>query len=562
MTDPNDALIGTLAAGRYRVIKQLGEGGMGQVYLAEHVAIEKRVALKVLRAEYATKGEIVTRFQQEAISASRIKHPNVLDVFDFGQLDNGCFYLAMEYLEGCDLADEITRRRVLDAGTGIRVSMQICRALAAAHVNGVVHRDMKPENVFLQRTADGEEIVKIVDFGIAQLRSKDDAVVETKRRLTRTGMIFGTPEYMAPEQASGKHADLRADIYAVGIIMYEMFTGAVPFTGETFLGVLTKHLNEPAPAMNAVYPDLTISPQLQAVIMRALEKDPAVRYQSMLEFAQAISSTPDAAALGYRPTISSVAEHSMSFLPHAPGSPTAQQFVQTAQNPLPAATPDPSRAAPTISKQDGGLARAETQLGAEAITRPPTTRSRGGLAAAALVIAVLGGGGVLFMAKRGASTAPAAEASALTEVKTPSVATAGAAPSSAGPVAVAAAVAPVVSAEPTKPAEVSATVTPTSAIRLDVSSDPNGATLSKNGFQVCDSTPCEVLATPNETLEFEASKGALKGSAKVLAQRDQKVTISLHGAAGAPAKHVPDAPAAPRMCEVEVDGLKILRPCK
>ena len=246
MTDPNDALIGSLAAGRYRIIKQLGEGGMGRVYLAEHVAIEKRVALKVLRAEYATKGEIVTRFQQEAISASRIKHPNVLDVFDFGQLDNGCFYLAMEYLEGCDLADEITRRRVLDVATGIRISMQICRALAAAHVNGVVHRDMKPENVFLQRTADGEEIVKIVDFGIAQLRSKDDSVVETKRRLTRTGMIFGTPEYMAPEQAGGKHADLRADIYAVGIMMYEMFTGAVPFTGETFLGVLTKHLSEVA----------------------------------------------------------------------------------------------------------------------------------------------------------------------------------------------------------------------------------------------------------------------------------------------------------------------------
>src|SRR5450432_3525967 len=356
MTDPNDPMIGTLAAGRYRVMKLLGEGGMGQVYLAEHVAIEKRVALKVLRAEYATKGEIVTRFQQEAISASRIKHPNVLDVFDFGQLDNGCFFLAMEYLEGCDLADEITRRHVLDAATGIRVSMQICRALAAAHANGVVHRDMKPENVFLQRTADGEEIVKIVDFGIAQLRSKDDAV-ETKRRLTRTGMIFGTPEYMAPEQASGKHADLRADIYAVGIIMYEMFTGAVPFTGETFLGVLSKHLSEPAPAMNVVFPDLTISPALQAVIMRALEKDPALRYQSMLEFAQAITTTPDAAALGYRPTIASAAEHSMSFLPHAPGSPTAQQFVQSPQTASPAV--GANRAAETVTK-DTAAVGAET----------------------------------------------------------------------------------------------------------------------------------------------------------------------------------------------------------
>jgi serine/threonine protein kinase len=142
--DPTDPMIGTLAAGRYRVIKQLGEGGMGQVYLAEHVAIEKRVALKVLRAEYATKGEIVTRFQQEAISASRIKHPNVLDVFDFGQLDNGCFFLAMEFLEGNDLADEITRRRVLDAATGVRVAMQICRALAAASPSCARRTKRKP----------------------------------------------------------------------------------------------------------------------------------------------------------------------------------------------------------------------------------------------------------------------------------------------------------------------------------------------------------------------------------------------------------------------------------
>src|SRR3954470_23855859 len=133
MNEPDDAMIGTLAAGRYRIQKLLGEGGMGQVYLAEHIAIEKRVALKILRGEFAAKGEIVKRFQQEAISASRIKHPNVLDVFDFGQLDNGCFYLAMEFLEGNDLADELQRRRVLDAATGIRVSMQICRALAAAH---------------------------------------------------------------------------------------------------------------------------------------------------------------------------------------------------------------------------------------------------------------------------------------------------------------------------------------------------------------------------------------------------------------------------------------------
>jgi serine/threonine-protein kinase len=549
MTDSNDPMIGTLAAGRYRVMKLLGEGGMGQVYLAEHVAIEKRVALKVLRAEYATKGEIVTRFQQEAISASRIKHPNVLDVFDFGQLDNGCFFLAMEFLEGNDLADEITRRRVLDAATGIRVAMQICRALAAAHINGVVHRDMKPENVFLQRTADGEEIVKIVDFGIAQLRSKDDAVVETKRRLTRTGMIFGTPEYMAPEQASGKHADLRADIYAVGIIMYEMFTGAVPFTGETFLGVLTKHLNEAPPPMNAVFPELAISPEMQAVIMRALVKDPAVRYQSMLEFAQAISSTPDAAALGYRTMHSSMAEHSLSYLPHAPSNPTHQQFAPSTPPPPPpgGSTPAPALHPPKLTGQDTAAARAETLIGAEANTRPPAPRSNGGaIAIASIAVLTLGGGGAWVMAKRNASTSPTPEASAVAAKPPPA------------PPASATTAAPTPSAEPAKPVESAATVTPTSAIRLDVSSDPTGATLLKNGFQVCDATPCEVLATPNETLEFQATKGTLKGSVKVLAQRDQKVDIKLTApSAPTPARH-----DTQRMCEVEVDGLKILRACK
>jgi len=542
MTTPTDAMIGTLAAGRYRILRLLGEGGMGQVYLAEHIAIEKRLALKVLRAEFAGKGEIVTRFQQEAISASRIKHPNVLDVFDFGQLENGCFFLAMEFLEGNDLADELSRRRVLGAAMGIRISMQICRALAAAHANGVVHRDMKPENVFLQRTADGEEIVKIVDFGIAQLRSKDAEVAPTKRRLTRTGMIFGTPEYMAPEQAGGKHADLRSDIYSVGIIMYEMFTGAVPFTGETFLGVLSKHLSEPTPAMNVVYPELAISPSLQAVIMHALEKDPQVRYQTMLEFAQAISGSTDAAELGYRPAAGATSEHPISFSPHAPGALTQPQFL-----PSTSLAASGSRVRGPGQAKDTDIARAETLVGAEANTRPHAARSKGGLVAALVALVALGGGGAWFAAhgSGSGSTHPTPEpGSALAAV-----------PLTAPPVKPQASVLPVLSAPPATSAETSAPAA--NVIQLSVASEPSGAILLKNGFQVCDATPCEVQATPAETVEFQAIKGALRGGAKVLAQRDQKVAIKLVAApVSAPAK-----PAKQRLCEVEVDGLKILRAC-
>jgi len=532
MTTPNDTMIGTLAAGRYRVLKLLGEGGMGQVYLAEHVAIEKRVALKILRAEFAGKGEIVTRFQQEAISASRIKHPNVLDVFDFGQLENGCFFLAMEFLEGNDLADELARQRVIGPASGIRISMQICRALAAAHANGVVHRDMKPENVFLQRTADGEEIVKIVDFGIAQLRSKDTEVIQTKRRLTRTGMIFGTPEYMAPEQAGGKHADPRSDVYSVGIIMYEMFTGAVPFTGDTFLGVLAKHLSDPTPLPSAIYPEIAISSSLQAVIMHALEKDPTVRYQTMLEFAQAISASSDAIALGYRPTVTTANEQLTLSGAHATGTPTHAQFAPATAA---VAVHGPGRA------KDTEAARAETLIGAEASTPSPAPRSKGALTAALAAVVVLGGASFWFLTHRGGNTTPTPEtnaALAAMPVAPPPVAPPGS----------------VMTAAPAP--SVGASVTPAISVHLDVATEPSGAILLKNGFQVCDQTPCEVLVAPAETVEFQAAKGPLKGTAKVLAQRDQKVTIKLLGAAAAP------KPAAQRLCEVEVDGLKILRACK
>ncbi|HSC89678.1 MAG TPA: serine/threonine-protein kinase, partial [Polyangiaceae bacterium] len=249
-----DPLLGQLVAGRYRVMRCLGEGGMGKVYMAEHEAIEKRIALKVLHREYSANTDVVERFKQEAISASRIKHPNVIDVFDFGQLEDGACYIAMELLEGQDLGDALQQVGAFDPEQGLRIVLQVSRALGAAHMRGVVHRDLKPENVFLQNTPEGEQVVKIVDFGIAQLRKNEDAdapVEERKRRLTRTGMIFGTPEYMAPEQARGLGVDQRSDVYATGCILYELLSGSVPFIGESFLDVLNKHVMAPVPSLRA-----------------------------------------------------------------------------------------------------------------------------------------------------------------------------------------------------------------------------------------------------------------------------------------------------------------------
>jgi serine/threonine-protein kinase len=550
MGDPNDPLIGTVVAGRYRVERPLGEGGMGQVYLAEHEAIQKKIALKVLRPEYAMKGDIVTRFQQEAISASRIKHPNVLDVFDFGRIETGAFYLAMEFLEGHDLAQEITRSHVIDPERGLRFAQQIVKALGAAHAKGVVHRDMKPENVFLQRTTDGDELVKIVDFGIAQLRTNEEAASEAKpRRLTRTGMIFGTPEYMSPEQAGGKHADQRADVYAVGIILYEMFTGAVPFTGDTFLGVLAKHMNEPTPAMSAVYPELAISKELQAVILRALEKDPAARFQTMPEFSQALAGTPEGRGV-FSQRVALVASPTLF---QEPGAPTAPQFrvhgpesrAQTvAANPLanvPISQVQPSLAMPAATA--GDAARAVT-AGATTSTVAPGKSRSGVLLGSGLAVLVAGAAAGVIYSKRGV-VEPAKETLAESP---PALVKVSAAPFNT----------PVVVPDPTPPAP---SVSVAATIRLSVETDPPGATVSKNGFQVCDQAPCEVTATPNETLELSAVKGTLKGSAKVLAQRDQRVAIRLAGA-NAPAR--PSAapkPSGKPQCEMMVGDLKILRDC-
>ena len=533
-----DPLVDTVVAGRYRIIKLLGEGGMGSVYLAEHVAIQKKLALKVLHPEYATKGDIVTRFQQEAISASRIKHPNVLEIFDFGQIETGAFFLAMEFLEGNDLADELARQHTLEPARGLCIALQICRALAAAHANGVVHRDMKPENVFLQRTPDGEEIVKIVDFGIAQLRTNEEAAACAKRRrLTRTGMIFGTPEYMSPEQAGGRHADARADVYAVGIILYEMFTGAVPFTGETFLGVLAKHLNYPPPDMSAVFPELQISGELTGVIRRSLAKDPAARYASMNEFSQALQATPEGRGASGRRSAPGGAISS---------SPEVRDSVHPTGSPLVSSVP-PAVSAPELvsaatAPESAPRTRTETH-GATASTLAPAKSRAGALIGVFVALGAVATG--TFVLKNGsgadlrasatseskpiASLAPLELRSAPTSPETPVVLPA-----------------PTTSVTPA-PAPAVTTV------KLSVVTDPPGALLTKDGFQVCDRTPCEVLAGPNETLELVAVKDALSGRAKVLAQRDQSVSIRLVGAK--------KTPKTDKLCEVEVDGLKIVRPC-
>ncbi len=581
-----DPILGQLVAGRYRVVRQLGEGGMGQVYLAMHEAIEKEVALKILKPEYSAKEDIVTRFQQEAISASRIKHPNVLEVFDFGKVDNGCAFLAMEFLSGNDLADELVQHGYLSTKRALRILLQICRALASAHKAGVVHRDMKPDNVFLQRTADGEEIVKIVDFGIAQLRNTNEEEAKsapTRRRLTKTGMIFGTPEYMAPEQAAGKKADQRVDVYATGIILFEMFTGAVPFTGDSFMAVLAAHLNDPVPSMLAYRPDLDISPELHAVVTRALSKNADERFMSMADFAGAVVATPEGkqlhAAGDLNPTTLPPPPPSLGSSQANPTRPQgsddiARYGVHQGSDPELSRSSDPAffrgshagvGTRPHGSDPGGApavtAARPET-LEAQTTTGPiPGNKSSSGVGifvglGAAAIAAVVGWFVILPRLGPGASgeDAPALQAESVAAVTVGQSAT-----TDPPPVKSAEPAATTLTTGTAQPEAPSVEPTAITKVIISVQTTPAGAVLEKDGFQVCDQTPCDVELEAGDAAEFVAVLGARKGSAKVLAQKDQTVTIALP--APPSPRPQPRKPPQRKMCEVMVGGLKILREC-
>ncbi|MGF1465098.1 MAG: serine/threonine protein kinase [Sandaracinaceae bacterium] len=270
---PSDPLLGRVIDGRYRIERQIGEGGMGVVYLATHTVLARRLALKVLRGDNSRDPDVVQRFMQEAQAATSIGHPNIIDISDFGRLPDGSVYFVMEYLDGASLADVIARGGSVPSEDSLHLVRQIASALEAAHARGIVHRDLKPDNVYLIQQGNDPQFVKVLDFGIAKVGGGGS-------KLTKTGMVFGTPHYMSPEQAAGHSVDQRTDVYALGVIMYEMFTGKVPFDADTFMGILSKHMFEiPTRPSDLGAP---LGP-LEAVILRALEKSPQDRYQTMTE---------------------------------------------------------------------------------------------------------------------------------------------------------------------------------------------------------------------------------------------------------------------------------------
>lgn len=273
---PYSALIGKTIDGKYLVQSVLGEGGMAVVYKANHIQMERTVVIKVMQGWLLANKNSVERFERECKLTAKLNHPNIVSVYDVGSIGGKEPYLVMEFIKGEALADKIHNQGALPYATTANIIIQICRGLQEAHSMGIIHRDLKPDNVLLQHKSDRPDWVKIVDFGISNL-------VQGAKRLTKTGRMVGTPEYIAPEQLKDRPIDIRTDLYAIGIMMFEMLTGRVPFEGESAESILMKHLLEDAPPMHTVRPEIEVGNPFEPIVSKLLMKEPDARYQTATE---------------------------------------------------------------------------------------------------------------------------------------------------------------------------------------------------------------------------------------------------------------------------------------
>ncbi len=399
------SLIGK-SIGNYLIKAKLGEGGMGAVYLGEHPLIGKRVAVKVLLEELASKEDIVQRFFNEAKAVNDIGHQNIVDIVDFGKMKNDhggdIVYFIMEFLDGESLAARL-RRTGLSFKETMHVMMQCCSALTASHAKGIVHRDLKPENIYLCPRGTDKNFIKILDFGIAKLTG--DGAASSK---TRTGLVIGTPSYMSPEQCEGKGLiDHRSDVYSLGVVMYELLTGRVPFPGEGFGEILVAHLTKTPEPPSQLNPD--IRPEVEAIVLHSIEKDRNRRFQSMAEFAAAVENPEDhlahwSALPGYvAPANSGSNNGTMMMTTDSPTVRGPSGVMATVKGPLTGSAPRPTTLSGAASEMSDGL----------------PGRSRAPLfIGLTLGLAVLGGGGWYFTRGKPVDPATTTTTTATTTVPT------------------------------------------------------------------------------------------------------------------------------------------------
>ena len=380
-------LIGSMIGGRYHILKKLGEGGMGAVYLGEHVKMGRQDAIKVMARSMASDPEAIARFNREAANAAKIRHPNVCAVYDYGETDDGLIYLAMELIDGESLSTALRRQNTVAPQRAAQILRQTADALQAAHELGIVHRDLKPDNIMLARGRGGGEVVKVVDFGIAKAMTGEEG-----QQVTKTGLVVGTPEYMSPEQLSGDVLDGRSDIYSLALVFYRMLTGTLPFQAGTAQETMIKRLtDEPLPLNDAV-PGARFPSELQQVMDRALARMPSDRYTSALAFAG--DAVRAVAGMG-RVAGATVSEATTQLLDTSVTEPLPDTRISGASSREPATTP-------------------ETPLpSASPVGRP--RRSRYWPAAVGVIAVVAAGGGTAYLMLRDGEAPITRPASAVPE---------------------------------------------------------------------------------------------------------------------------------------------------
>ena len=527
-----DPLIGRVIADRFKIVSLIARGGMGKVYRAEQAPLGRVCAIKVLNPNYNGDAdpEFHRRFFREASITSKITHPNSVTIFDYGKTEDDIYFMAMEYLEGQTLHMALREGGVMNEIRVGKITSQICRALREAHKLGVIHRDLKPANIFLTRAGtrpapdasgsmppaaeEEEDFVKVLDFGLVKHLSE-----RPEEQLTQTGLFMGSPKYMAPEQIQGGHVDERTDIYSLGIIMYEMLAGKVPFERATSVNILMAHVGEPPPPMRAVNPNLVCSPAFEEIVMSCIAKDPNERISSMDHLLQAIRRAHGGSLTGQLAAVNV-------------SGPYAPVAASSAPPAVVSSTPGAISGA-SGSHSAMGILRAEASNDIASGEMPSVRpRSKAWIALGVLVAAAIGGGlGMLAFhwtaPKSSASSTLAPPASAPTSPSITSPAT-GAAPSATP--------APVTSA-----ASKSATIT--------ITTDPPGASVREDGKEICSSTPCDVAfdteganATKAHKLLF--ARSGYRSEVRSVKPSDAPVHVKLGHAGAATRPQPPPQPAA------------------
>lgn len=567
-----DPLLGRVIAGRFKITSLIARGGMGKVYRAEQAPLGRLCAVKVLNPNYNGDAdpEFHRRFFREASITSKITHPNSVTIFDYGQTEDNIYFMAMEYLEGQTLHMALREQGVMNEIRVGRITSQICRAVREAHKLGVIHRDLKPANIFLTRPSskapdasgmippaseEDEDFVKVLDFGLVKHLSE-----RPEEQLTQTGLFMGSPKYMAPEQIQGGHVDERTDIYSLGIIMYEMMAGKVPFERATSVNILMAHVGEPPPPMREVNPNLICSPAFEEIVMSCISKDPNQRFNNMDHLLAAIrrahggSLTGQVAAVNigganvsglYTPQAGNSRPPQLT--PSHPPFQAAPQAYHHTPPPAPYLSSPPGGPAQQMVVASGshtpmGILRADASndvaTGTGAIAAKP--RSKIWILFGVLVAAIIGGGlGMLAFQMTAPPPSPTAATSTSTTSAAPaSTPTVSAAPSTAAATSVTPS-ASLSSAPPDKPV-------------LKLTTDPPGASVREDNKEICAATPCELSFKEGEPTskvhKLTITKLGFKAEQRTVKVTDPPMTLKLQhlGGGGGGAPLVNPAPLPPK----------------